>query len=77
MAAAIPNPRISWDQTPEYLALTNRVIPTGGQTTYTRSHPAGTSPTDRTSFVYGQRDVHLGNWPEVSLCALKFCYFGK
>lgn len=71
MAAPIPNAGIPWDQRPEYLALTARAIPPGGQTAYMRAHPAGASPSDRTAFVYGQRDVHLGNWPEVSFHALK------
>ncbi len=67
MAAFILNAGVAWDQTPEYIALTDHVIPPGGQTAYTRFHPTGPSPTDFTAFVYGQRDIHIGNWPEASL----------
>lgn len=67
MTALILNTGVAWDQTPEYIALTNHVIPPGGQTAYTRFHPTGPSLTDFTAFVYGQRDIHIGNWPEASL----------
>ena len=59
------NGGIPWDHTPEFLALTQRTIPLGGQTEYTHPHPIGRTPNDVTTFVYGQRDVDKDNWPEI------------
>ena len=62
-------PQTPWHSTQDYVALTRRDIPPGGRTDYgivkdnvlrekaksliVVPHPAGATPTDVTSFVYG------------------------
>ncbi|KAK0512612.1 hypothetical protein JMJ35_004629 [Cladonia borealis] len=54
-----------WNLTQDYVALTRRDIPPGGRTDYVVPHPVGATPTDVTSFVYGQADVTIDNWPNI------------
>ena len=54
-----------WELTPEYLTLTQRVGPPGDTSAYVIPHPAGTSATDITTFVYGQATITLDNWPNI------------
>ena len=64
--AALPPPRgVPWNQTHDFIRLTRRNIPPGGQTAYTVPHRAGTTASDFTTFVYGQADVHIDNWPDI------------